>query len=145
MRESWLYHEKWVQASPEKYDPQTLKRIQRGAEVSDHEYRQRLADLRKTRASVPDLFSHAEVEIVVTPTSPIPAPSFAEVMADPQTLRARELVLLRNTRPFNVWGTPAISIPCGVTRDGLPIGIQFAAAPGNDSLLLQFAADFERL
>src|SRR6185369_6060937 len=49
-RESWLYHEKWVQASPEKYDPQTLKRIQRGAEVSDQEYRLRLAELQKTRA-----------------------------------------------------------------------------------------------
>jgi aspartyl-tRNA(Asn)/glutamyl-tRNA(Gln) amidotransferase subunit A len=142
-RESWLYHEKWVQTSPEKYDPQTLKRIQRGADVSDNEYRRRLADLRTTRAGVPALFAHADVDIVVTPTSPIPAPSFAEVMGDPQTLRARELVMLRNTRPFNVWGTPAISVPCGVSSAGLPIGIQFAAAPGHDNLLLQFASEYE--
>jgi aspartyl-tRNA(Asn)/glutamyl-tRNA(Gln) amidotransferase subunit A len=143
MRESWLYHEKWVQASPEKYDPQTLKRIQRGAEVSDHEYRQRLTVLRTTRAGVAEMFAHAQVDIVVTPTSPIPAPSFASVMGDPQILRDLELVMLRNTRPFNVWGTPAISVPCGATREGLPIGIQFAAAPGNDDFLLQFASDYE--
>jgi len=142
-RESWLYHQKWVQDASEKYDPQTLKRIQRGADISDHEYRQRLADLRTTRAGVPEMFAHAQVDIVVTPTLPIPAPSFAEVMGDPQTLRARELVLLRNTRPFDVWGTPAISVPCGTTRNGLPIGLHFAAAPGNDDFLLQFASDYE--
>lgn len=145
MRESWMYHEKWVKASPEKYDPQTLKRIQRGAGVSDQEYRDRLAELRQIRGAVREMFERAGVDVVVTPTSPIPAPSFADVMGDPQTLRARELVMLRNTRPFNVWGTPAISVPCGLTRDGLPIGIQFAAAPGDDLLLLRFARDFERL
>lgn len=143
-RESWIYHEKWVKASPEKYHPQTLKRIQRGAQVSEQEYRDRLAELRKIRGEVRKMFERAGVDVVVTPTSPIPAPSFADVIGDPQTLRARELVMLRNTRPFNVWGTPAISVPCGHTSDGLPIGIQFAAAPGDEFLLLRFASDFER-
>lgn len=143
-RESWDYHEAWVKQSPEKYDPQTLKRIQRGQEVSNAEFEERKKDLDQTRRSVGAMFDSAAVDIVVTPTSPIPPPSFAEVMSDPQTLRARELLLLRNTRPFNVWGTPAISVPCGRTRDGLPIGIQFAAAPGNDSLLLEFSAAFAR-
>ena len=144
-RESWVYHEKWVRQSPEKYDPQTLKRIQRGADVTDAAYRERLADLQKIRSEITGMFERAKVDVVVTPTSPIPAPSFADVMSDPQTLRARELVMLRNTRPFNVWGTPAISLPCGKTTNGLPIGIQFATAPGADALLLEFAADFERL
>lgn len=145
MYESWKYHERWVQSSPQKYDAQTLKRIQRGADVSEDEYRVRLAELQATRAEIRGLFESAKVNIVVSPTSPIPAPSFAEVLSDPQTLRARELVMLRNTRPFNVWGTPAISLPCGRTKMGLPIGIQLAAAPGEDALLLRFATAFERL
>ncbi len=144
-RESWLYHEKWVQSSPDKYDPQTLKRIQRGAEVTDEEYRARLAELHQTRSEVPGMFQSAGVDLVVTPTSPIPAPTFDEVMSDPHTLRARELVMLRNTRPFNVWGTPAISLPCGKTKEGLPIGIQFAAIPGADAMLLHFAETIEHL
>ena len=144
-RESWDYHRQWVQQSPDKYDPQTLKRIQRGQGVSDAEFAVKKAELAKIRAGVRSTFSAADVDIVVTPTAPIPAPTFAEVMADPQELRAKELVLLRNTRPFDVWGTPAISVPCGRTRDGLPVGIQFAAVPGNDSLLLDFATAFERL
>ncbi len=144
-RESWKYHERWVKKSPEKYDPQTLARIRRGEEVPESEYETKKAALADIRHAAGNMFTSQGVDIVITPTSPIPAPSFAEVMADPQTLRSRELVLLRNTRPFDVWGTPAISLPCGRTADGLPIGIQFAAAPGKDDALLDFAADFERL
>ena len=54
---------------------------------------------------------------------------------NPDKLRPTELIMLRNTRPFNVWGVPAISIPCGFTKDGMPIGLQLAAAPWNMSLL----------
>ena len=86
----------------------------------------------------------AGVDLIVTPTAPIPALSFAEIAAAPETLRPRELVLLRNTRPFNILGTPAISVPCGVTRAGLPIGLQLIGPPGTDARVLRFAAAFER-
>jgi aspartyl-tRNA(Asn)/glutamyl-tRNA(Gln) amidotransferase subunit A len=145
MRESWNYHERWVRQAPEKYDSQTLKRIQRGAEISDDEFAAKLKVLQETRAAVPAMFEAAGVDLLITPTTPIPAPAFADVLDEPHSLRARELMLLRNTRPFNVWGTPAISVPCGTTSAGLPIAIQFAAAPGKDDLLLDFAEEFERL
>ena len=145
MRESWNYHRRWVGESQDKYDPRTLQRIRRGADVSEEEFRSRLAELRQVRAGAAEMFESANIDVLVTPTAPIPAPSFEEVLADPKALRAKELVLLRNTRPFNVWGTPAISLPCGRTSAGLPIGIQFAAAPGQDDLLLAFAAEFEKL
>jgi len=45
---------------------------------------------------------------------------------------------------FNVTGQPAISLPLGVSRDGMPIGVQFAAPLGRDAQLLTLAADFER-
>jgi aspartyl-tRNA(Asn)/glutamyl-tRNA(Gln) amidotransferase subunit A len=54
------------------------------------------------------------------------------------------LIMLRNTRPFNVWGIPAISIPCGFTKDGLPIGLQLAAAPWQGNVLLQAAHEYEQ-
>ena len=43
-------------------------------------------------------------------------------------------VLLRNTRPFNVWGLPAISVPCGFTKSGLPIGLQIAGPHWREDL-----------
>jgi aspartyl-tRNA(Asn)/glutamyl-tRNA(Gln) amidotransferase subunit A len=59
-------------------------------------------------------------------------------------LRPRELLLLRNTRPLNVWGLPAISVPCGFTKAGLPIGLQIAGPPGRDDLVLQVAYLYEQ-
>lgn len=145
MRESWDYHATWAQKSPEKYDPQTLARIRRGAEVGDEQFHAALGRLKQQRSRVARWFEEAGVDVVLTPTAPIPAPSFAEVTDDPRTLRAKELVLLRNTRPFNVAGTPAISLPCGVTQAGLPIGLQLAAAPDQDEFLLAFASSTENL
>jgi Asp-tRNA(Asn)/Glu-tRNA(Gln) amidotransferase A subunit family amidase len=60
-------------------------------------------------------------------------------------LRLRELITLRNTRPFNVWGIPTVSVPCGFTKDGLPIGLQLAAAPWRERLVLQVAHAYEQV
>ena len=49
-----------------------------------------------------------------------------------------------NTSPFNLTGLPAISVPCGFTRGGLPIGLQLAAGPWREGLLLRLANAYER-
>jgi Asp-tRNA(Asn)/Glu-tRNA(Gln) amidotransferase A subunit family amidase len=76
-----------------------------------------------------------EIDVLLTPTVPIPPPSIAALKENPEKLRPMELVMLRNTRPFNVWGIPAISIPCGFTKDGMPIGLQLATAPWKPDIL----------
>jgi aspartyl-tRNA(Asn)/glutamyl-tRNA(Gln) amidotransferase subunit A len=54
------------------------------------------------------------------------APAVADLKTSAEALRPAEMRLLHNTRPFNVWGLPAISVPCGLTQNGLPIGLQIA-------------------
>jgi Asp-tRNA(Asn)/Glu-tRNA(Gln) amidotransferase A subunit family amidase len=73
----------------------------------------------------------------------VPPPVIADLQANPESLRPAELLMLRNTRPFNVWGIPAISIPCGFTSGNLPIGLQLVAAPWREDLLLQCASAYE--
>ncbi|HLX76574.1 MAG TPA: amidase family protein, partial [Terriglobales bacterium] len=82
--------------------------------------------------------------LIVTPTVPLPAPSFTELEAHPEQLRPTELILLRNTRPFNVLGLPAISLPCGTTRDGRCIGLQIAGKPWDEVSVLRLAHLFEQ-
>ena len=99
-------------------------------------------ELKKARLEIAKVFD--EVDVIVAPTTPIPAPSIEELKKHPEQLRPHELVLLRNTRPFNVWAIPSISVPCGFTRSGLPIGLQIAAAGGRDDLVLRAAYAYEQ-
>jgi Asp-tRNA(Asn)/Glu-tRNA(Gln) amidotransferase A subunit family amidase len=85
-----------------------------------------------------------DVDVLLTPTVPLPPAVIAGLREHPDTLRPREMIMLRNTRPFNVWGIPAISVPCGFTKDGLPIGLQLAAAPWREDIVLQAANAYEQ-
>jgi aspartyl-tRNA(Asn)/glutamyl-tRNA(Gln) amidotransferase subunit A len=140
--EAYAYHAQFLAERAGLYQPETLRRIQRGESVAAREYILKRIELDHLRHGAADLF--AEYDLLVTPTSPVTAPALAELQANPDDLRRRELILLRNTRPFNVLGLPAVSVPCGFTRAGLPIGLQIAGAPGDDARVLQLAHTFER-
>jgi Asp-tRNA(Asn)/Glu-tRNA(Gln) amidotransferase A subunit family amidase len=140
--ESFAYHAENVARTPELYQPETLRRIKTGEKFSATEYIQRRRELDEQRRRAHEMF--AEVDVLVTPTIPIPAPTLAELKKDPAALRPAELALLRNTRPFNVWGLPAISVPCGVTKSGLPIGLQIAGAHWHEDSVLGLAWAYEQ-
>jgi aspartyl-tRNA(Asn)/glutamyl-tRNA(Gln) amidotransferase subunit A len=140
--ESWAYHREFVGRSPELYQPATLARIKSGERVSEEEVLRAKHELAVSRDAIGKIFD--EVDILLTPTVPIPPASLADLQQNPDKLRPTELMMLRNTRPFNVWGIPAISLPCGFTKDGMPIGLQLAAAPWKGGLLLHVAQAYEQ-
>ncbi len=140
--ESYALHAENVAKAPELYQSETLRRIRSGDKYSAAEYIERRRKLDEARRRVHELF--AEVDLLVTPTTPIPAPAIIELKKDPAALRPTELHLLRNTRPFNVWGLPAISVPCGFTKSGLPIGLQIAGPPWREDLVLRLASAYEK-
>lgn len=87
----------------------------------------------------------ARVDAVVTPTTPIPAwkidAKTMEVGGKAESVLAASW---RFTYPFNLAGLPAISIPCGFTREQLPIGLQIAAKPFDEMTVLRVAHAYER-
>jgi aspartyl-tRNA(Asn)/glutamyl-tRNA(Gln) amidotransferase subunit A len=140
--ESYAFHRPWVARSPERYQPETLRRIRTGEAVTAADYIGKWQHLQQLRRGFGG--SLADVDLIVTPTVAVPAPSFAELEAQPEALRSRELLLMRNTRPFDIWGTPALTVPCGTTSAGLPIGLQIAGPAGADADVLRLGAAFER-
>ena len=140
--ESYAYHSENIAKSPELYQPETLRRLRTGEKVTAAEYIKRRRELECARRNIQTLF--ADVDLLVTPTIPILAPSIAELKGSPDALRPAELKLLRNTRPFNVWGLPAISLPCGFTQSGLPIGMQIAGPHRREDLVLRLAHAYEQ-
>jgi len=140
--ESYAYHAESVAKTPELYLAETARRILSGNQVSAAEYIQRRQELEEARRRISAVF--ADVDVLVTPTTPMAAPAIADLKANPEALRPAELKLLRNTRPFNVWGLPAISVPCGFTQGGLPIGLQIAGPHWREDLVLQLAHTYEQ-
>jgi len=83
------------------------------------------------------------IDVLITPTTQIAALRISDLTKDPDALRPAELALLRNTRPVNVWGLPAISVPCGRNSQGLPIGLQIIGPPRGEVKVLQVARAYE--
>jgi len=140
--EAYAYHAPFVAEGPELYQPETLRRIRGGQDITAAVYIEKRRELEQMRSAARDLF--AGCDLLVSPAAPVPAPAIAELQANPDDLRKRELLLLRNTRPFNVLGLPAISVPCGFTAAGLPVGVQIAGPPGGDALVLRLAHAYEQ-
>ena len=140
--ESWAYHATYVASAATLYQPETLRRIRAGQEVTAADYIAKRRELELMRRQAAKSFD--KVDLVITPTIPIPAPSFAELAAHPDQLRPKELTLLRNTRPFNVLGLPAISVPCRPTSDGRSVGLQIAGKPWDEVSVLRLARAFEQ-
>ena len=134
--ESYAYHSQWIAESPEKYQAATRERIlQNSAEMKAPSYAQARRELDLLRREIRKVF--ATVDLLVTPTMPTPPVLIAEATAP-------SAVSIRNTSPFDVLGLPAISVPCGFTTSGLPIGLQIVGAPFAETTVLALAHAYER-
>jgi len=81
-----------------------------------------------------------EVDVVVTPTAPTPAFRIGEKVMDPLQMYLSDIF----TIPANLAGLPAISIPCGFSAEGLPIGLQIMGKHFDEETLLRVAYTFEQ-
>jgi aspartyl-tRNA(Asn)/glutamyl-tRNA(Gln) amidotransferase subunit A len=140
--ESRAYHRDKMASYPELYDPETLRRLTTADAVSEPEYQNALAQLQRTRQKIGEMFR--DVDILISPTVPISSPRISDLQEDISNLRPAEILLLRNTRPINAWGLPAISIPCGFTSQGLPIGLQIIGPPHGEGKVFRAAYAIER-
>jgi aspartyl-tRNA(Asn)/glutamyl-tRNA(Gln) amidotransferase subunit A len=140
--EAYAYHREAVTRTPELYQPETLVRIRTGADVTTQAYIQGRIDLARARRVIEQIFD--TVDVLVTPTTPVPPPTIAELSTDVNTSLRLGAAFIRNTSPFNVYGIPAVSVPCGFTASGLPIGLQISGPNGGEAVVLQVAAAYER-
>lgn len=96
----------------------------------------------KVRTKIREDFDNAfkGCDIIITPTSPTPAFKIGERMNDPLSMYLSDIF----TIPANLAGLPAISIPCGFTGSGLPIGLQIMAKPFDEETIFRAAYAFEQ-
>ena len=139
--EAYAYHAEYVTKTPELYQAETLGRLRSAAEVSTLAYVQGRLQLARVRREIGKVFG--AVDAIVAPTIPVPPPTIADLMNDQKIAADFAVMNIRNTSPFDVYGIPSISIPCGFTRAGLPIGLQISGPEGGEAMLMQIAHAYE--
>ena len=137
--EAYAYHAELLDERRELYDPSTLARIEPGAEVSAADYVAAQYELKLVRKAIAQVFD--DVDLLVTPTLPRLPIRIDEARAEPFEATR---ILARNTSPFNSYGVPAISVPCGFSREGLPIGLQISGRVLGEVDVLALAHAYEQ-
>jgi aspartyl-tRNA(Asn)/glutamyl-tRNA(Gln) amidotransferase subunit A len=135
--EAYAYHQEFISRTPDLYQAPTLKRIRAGADVTAAKYIRSKRELDRVRRSIARLFN--DVDLFIMPTVRIPPFTISDLQGDLDATRAKELAMLHNTRPLNFPGLPTISVPCGFTRSGLPIGMQISARDEQTACRLAYA------
>jgi aspartyl-tRNA(Asn)/glutamyl-tRNA(Gln) amidotransferase subunit A len=137
--EAFAIHRDNIEHRPDEFDPNVRARIERGMKLPAADYvelsRERGRLVRAMDAQV------AGLDALILPTTPIVAPTIAE-MKDGATFHTNNMLLLRNTSAWNFFDMCAISIP--VPGSGLPVGLMLVARNGHDRRLFEIAAGIER-
>lgn len=137
LADAYAFHAARLASEPESYGPDVRRRILAGADVRGSEYSAARSWAARWSADVRAAF--ADVDVLVSPTTPSPAPRL-EDFGD--TLEATAH-LTRFSYAWTLAGVPAISVPCGFV-DGLPVGLQVVADQYREDLLLRVAVNYQR-
>ncbi len=132
--EAYAYHEERVRQAPEKFHKGTLASVRNGEGVPATAYARAVRAMLEAREQNRELLFR-DADVLAMPSSPgtaFPLGSHAD------------LIYLRNLAPWNFYGLPAVSVPCGFTRDGLPAGLQLVGPAGADGLVLAAAETVEK-
>ena len=135
------FHRDRIEQSPGEFGADVLARLRRGAAFGAADY----ADARRRQTVLRKTFERwftehgGPFDVVVMPSTPVTAPRIAGLDAV-----AMAPILTRLTAPFNFTGLPALSVPCGVSSAGLPIGLQIVGAPWAERRVLRAGRAFER-
>ncbi len=143
--EARAYHERmgWYPARAADYSEETRKRLEMGAEVKATEYVRGWEIKQKFLADYNAAFER--MDAILAPAAPVAAPPIgAKTVTIGGQEEAVRSALLRLNRPQNLTGLPAISVPCGFTRAGLPIGMQLIAPAWEEIALLRIARLYEQ-
>ncbi len=141
--EALAYHEPWLNKRPDEYGKDVRGRLEQSRGLTAAAYIQAL----QKRMAYTEEFERVldSVDLILAPALPVVAPGLdqEQVRAGRSLIDVR-LALLSLTRPANLTGLPAISVPCGFSPDNLPIGLQMTGRRFGEATLLRAARAYEQ-
>jgi len=131
------FHQQRLQEQPTDFGTDVLLRLQQGAAFTSTEYILARRTQTVLRRQFDEFFD--QYDLLLTPTTPTAAP----LIEGPDAIEQAR-TLTRFTSPFNLTGLPALSVPCGFTAMGLPVGLQIVGRPWAEAKLLSAAYAYEQ-
>jgi len=141
--EATAFHERRLRSSLGVYGDDLQIRLLRGFFIPATDY----VLAQRARAFITQEFLSAfhNVDVLVMPTTTVPARPIEEDPSESATVSlAMSTELTRFTNPFNLTGMPAMSVPCGFTRGGLPVGLQIVGKPFDEAAVLRVGHAYEQ-
>jgi aspartyl-tRNA(Asn)/glutamyl-tRNA(Gln) amidotransferase subunit A len=135
--EAAAYHEKYLRERPDDYGEDALALLRGGQAQTAVDYIKAQRARIEFRHGFEALFSR--IDVLLTPSTPITAPTIEQCRVEPPTF-----ALIHCTSPFNLAGLPALSVPCGLSEVGLPIGLQLAGRHFEEATVLRVGAAYEQ-
>jgi aspartyl-tRNA(Asn)/glutamyl-tRNA(Gln) amidotransferase subunit A len=145
--EASYYHQQsgWFPGRAAEYGEDVRSRLEMGMKVLAVEYLEAQDQRRNFISQLREVMEQEAIDALMVPTIPVAAPLIGEESTRVgKTEHPTRALLLRLNRPANLAGVPAISVPCGFTGAGLPMGLQFIGAEHGEQLLLDIADAYQR-
>ena len=141
--EAYTLNKKWLEEHFDRLDPIVAHRMIKGKAVEAGEYLQNNLAWKHLRAKA--INSLRNVDALLVPTTAIPALPVADVDDDMDIYNERNLTYLRNTSIGNVLNMCGLSVPCGFTKEGLPISLMIYAKPFQENVVLRSGYSFQEV
>lgn len=140
--EAYAVHEEHIEQEAENFHPEVLERLVLSSEAKGYEYVKAQQIRQNISESLNKIFKR--VDVLAAPTLPILPPEIGqrEIQVEKRKEQVRS-ALLRLTGPTSLTGLPSLSVPCGFSDTGLPIGLQLIGRSFDEAVLYQFGAAFE--
>ncbi len=143
MAEASAYHRELLARDGDKLTPSVRLRLEAGLFVTAADYLKAQQARARFNQEMARLFQ--DVDLLAGPAEPVTAPPIlaSEMVIGDRTVGTTG-ALTQYTRPYNISGTPAISVPCGFSEAGMPIGLQLAGKPFDELTVLRAAHAYEQ-
>ena len=134
--ELYHYQKPFFDKSPELYHPWSQRHLNQVKKVETLAYIETLKRVRECRRDIQRVFD--QVDVLLLPTMREPAPLISETVSETHRRPPS------NTSAFNHFGTPALTLPCGFSKDGLPIGLQIVGPAFHEATILQLGCAYQQ-
>jgi aspartyl-tRNA(Asn)/glutamyl-tRNA(Gln) amidotransferase subunit A len=142
--EAYAVHEQLLKDFPDQYDDEVKERLLTALETTGFDFVKALKDQERAKQG----FNHVldRVDVLISPTISILPPDINSRYTSASTDESKDVrwIITKLTGPTNLNGLPSLSVPCGFSKDGLPIGLQLIGREHDEAALYQFGYALEK-